>query len=310
MIPFETADLPRLATNLSADETLLARLADTAGKLATNLAAAALILVATLWLSGWASRLVSRAIGRVHRNGEPDATLQGFAASIARSIIVAVGLIAVLQQLGVQTTSILAVLTAASLAIGLALQGSLSNVAAGVMILLFRPYRVGDIIETTGHKGRVESLDLIMTTLATLDNLKVVVPNGKVFGDVIVNHSAHGQRRADVTFRLKWDIEPDPVLARLRERLAADPRVLKTPPPLVEAIGLTQDGFEVAARPWTALNDHSAVKSDMLHVVRLLAENPQAELPPLPKRPQARQTEPDPGRRSGRRRLLRPPKAE
>lgn len=129
-------------------------------------------------------------------------TLQTFAGSMARSLVLVVGLVAVLQQLGVRTTSIISVLGAPSLAIGLALQGALSHVAAAVMILLLRPYRVGDITETGGRVGRVEALDLFVTDLETLDNLKVVIPNSKVFADVVMNHTHHDRRRADVSLRL------------------------------------------------------------------------------------------------------------
>ncbi|MFY8210232.1 MAG: mechanosensitive ion channel family protein, partial [Caulobacter sp.] len=160
IIPADAA-LPSLA-NVKADETMLNHFIDWLGKLAVNLVVAALILAVTFWAAGWAARFMRRTLTRVHRNN-PDPTLESFAASLARYAIVAVGLVAVLQQLGVQATSIIAVLGAASLAIGLALQGALSNVAAGVMILLFRPYKVGDFIETATRQGTVKSLDLLFT---------------------------------------------------------------------------------------------------------------------------------------------------
>ena len=140
----------RLNQTVTSDENVLHKFIDAAGDLAVNLVVAVIILTVTWWAAGWASRLVRRLIARVHGGGPPDVTLQGFAGSAARYLVMIVGLIAVLQQLGVQATSILAVLGAASLAIGLALQGTLSNVAAGVMLLLFRPYRVGDVIEVSG----------------------------------------------------------------------------------------------------------------------------------------------------------------
>jgi len=139
--------LPSLM-KVRADETIFAHFLDWLGRLAVNLVVAGLILAVTFWIAGWAARFMRRTLNRVHRNA-PDPTLESFSASLARYAVIAVGLVAVLQQLGVQATSILAVLGAASLAIGLALQGALSNVAAGVMILLFRPYRVGDVIETS-----------------------------------------------------------------------------------------------------------------------------------------------------------------
>src|SRR5579872_4871402 len=169
--------------------------------LAVNLATALLILLATVWLAKSLGALVRRLLGRLHR-GEVDATLPSFGASLTRYIVLIVGMMAALEQLGVRTTSVLAVLGAASIAIGLALQGALSNVAAGVMLLLFRPYRVGQYVEAAGKQGTVKVLDLFVTELATPDNLRVILPNGKVFGDVITNWSAHERRRVDVTFHI------------------------------------------------------------------------------------------------------------
>jgi len=267
--------------SFNAQAAVWTKLVDTSGDLAVNVAVALLIAAATVWAAGWANRLVRSTIARIHRRGEPgDPTLQIFAGSVARNIVLIMGFVAVLQQLGVRTTSIVAVLGAASLAIGLALQGALANVAAGVMILFFRPYRVGDIIETGGRTGVVRSLDLFITELATLDNLKIVIPNGKVFGDVIVNHSFHDQRRADAVFRLAPSADAPAVMRRLRERLAADPRVLKRPPPLVEISGTGEAWIEVAARPWVRREDYGAVKSDQMLCGILLERDPNTDLPP------------------------------
>jgi small conductance mechanosensitive channel len=252
---------------------------DVLGALAINLATAALILVATLWLARWGARLAAAAMARLHpRRGAPDPTLQSFASSAVRYTVLVVGFVATLQQLGVRATSIIAVLGAASLAVGLALQGALTNVAAGVMILLFRPYRVGDIIESGGRVGRVETLDLFVTELATLDNLKVVIPNGKVFGDVIVNHSTHDRRRADVTVRLPVNVDVSRLIDRLRHGLAADPRVLAEPPPLVELTSLTETAVELTVRPWVRREDYGAVKADILLWTRRLQLDPDAPL--------------------------------
>ncbi len=267
---------------VAANTAFWTKLVDTGGNLAVNLLIATLILVVTVWLSGWAGRLTGRAIRRLNQHHGGDTTLATFGGAVARNAVLIIGLIAVLQRLGVQTTSIIAVLGAASLAVGLALQGALSNVAAGVMILLFRPYRVGDIIETQGRTGRVRVLDPFVTELETLDGLKVVIPNGKLFGDVVTNHSFHPLRRADVIFRLKMDADAPNALTRLRERARQDPRVLKDPPPLMEVVSLNQDGVEIASRPWVCSPDYAAVKADQLLCARLLATDPQAELPPLP----------------------------
>src|SRR6185312_9563691 len=172
-------------------------MADAAGGLAVNLALAGLILAGTLWAASWLSTLAGRAIQRAHRHSPPDATLQSFVTSLVRYVVVIIGLIAVLQQLGVKATSVIALLGAGSLAIGLAMQGSLSNVAAGVMLLVLRPYRVGDVVEINGKVGTVRRLDLFMTELSDPDDLNVFMPNGKVFGEMIVNYSTPSRRRME-----------------------------------------------------------------------------------------------------------------
>jgi small conductance mechanosensitive channel len=270
-----------IQTDVAANLSMVEKFADKAGDFAISLIVAALILAVTLWASGWAARLIRRGIARSAKGGHPaDPTLGLFIASLARYAIVAVGLIAVLQQLGVQTTSILAVFGAASLAIGLAMQGALSNVAAGVMILLFRPYRVGDLIEVGGRTGRVEAVDLFATELTTPDNVKVMAPNSKVFGDVITNFSAHSNRRVDVVFRVDLKRDLPAVLTGLKARAEADPRVLKEPPPTVEVLNMAEVWVEAAVRAWARREDHGAVKSDLMLAARLLADG--AELPALP----------------------------
>ncbi|HUH09404.1 MAG TPA: mechanosensitive ion channel domain-containing protein, partial [Brevundimonas sp.] len=149
---------------LTVDAAILAKVADMAGDLAINLTIAALIFVVTLFVARWASGVTRRVLGRM-RAFRHDQTVLSFAAQVVRVVIIIIGLIAVLQRLGVQTTSIIAVLGAASLAVGLALQGTLSNVAAGVMLLVLRPYRVGEVIDVGGASGTVQKLDLFTTQL-------------------------------------------------------------------------------------------------------------------------------------------------
>lgn len=290
----------RLNQTVRGDENVFHKFADAAGDLAVNLVVAVLILTVTWWASVWASRLVKRLISRVHRGGPPDVTLQGFVGSATRYVVMVVGLIAVLQQLGVQTTSILAVLGAASLAVGLALQGTLSNVAAGVMLLLFRPYRVGDVVEIGGRVGSVRTLDLFVTELTTPDNLKVVLPNGKVFGDVIVNTSFHNRRRVDAVTRVDTKREIAPLMASLKARAEANPLVLADPAPTVELTGLSEAFVELTVRAWTQGGDFAAVKADLMLAARLYAEGAQT-LPELPK-PRAK---PASAARSSRKKSLR-----
>lgn len=296
----------RLGQTVSSDENVVHKFIDAAGDLAVNLVVAVIILTVTWWASVWASRLVRRLISRVHGGGPPDVTLQGFAGSATRYLVMIVGVIAVLQQLGVQTTSILAVLGAASLAVGLALQGTLSNLAAGVMLLLFRPYRVGDVVEIGGRVGSVRTLDLFVTELTTPDNLKVVLPNGKVFGDVIVNTSFHSRRRVDAVARVDTKREIAPLMASLKARAEANPLVLADPAPTVELTGLSEAFVELTVRAWTQGGDFAAVKSDLMLAARLYAEGAQT-LPELPKPPARPTASPRSRKKSLRVRLTPPP---
>lgn len=278
--------------NFRMDEAMLAKAVDQLGDLSVNLVVAAIILAATIWAAGWISRGVRAALGRIHADN-PDQTLQAFGGSMARYVVIIVGLVAVLQQLGVQTTSILAVLGAASLAIGLALQGALSNVAAGVMILLFRPYRIGDLIEVGARRGTVRSLDLFVTELATPDNIRVVVPNSKAFGDVIINYSSHSRRRVEAIFKLPFATDVSAVMAGLKARAEGDSRVRKDPAPTVEITDMQHDSYQLAVRCWVAREDEPFVRAELLLTARLLAEDPKAALPPYaPSRRNSKTKEP------------------
>jgi small conductance mechanosensitive channel len=227
-----------------------AKLADVGGDLIVNIAVAALILIATVFVSRWAATLVERALGglKVSRH---DRTLQQFGSALARYVVVVLGLIAVLQRLGVQTTSIIAVLGAASLAIGLALQGALSNVAAGVLILLLRPYRVGDQVEMGGQVGSVRRLDLFTTSICTKDNRKVVVPNAKAMGDVLINRTAYETRRADIDFDVARESDLDQVFAVLKAAASAHPEVRKEPEPWVGVMAIKDSSILVTLYAWT-----------------------------------------------------------
>ena len=243
------------------------KLADALGDFAVNLFVALLILLLTLWISGWAAHAVRRGLTRFSKTRE-DRTLQGFGSSVVRVSVLIVGFIAVLTRLGVETTSIIAILGAASLAVGLALQGALGNVAAGVMLLVLRPYKVGDFVEISGRQGTVKSLKLFTTELDTLDNVRITAPNGKVFGDLITNFTAHGERRVDVAFTLNVEDDIDEALSVLRGVAEAHPQVRNDPPPLAEVTEMAEGYVRVALRAWTALADFGPVKSDLFVAAR------------------------------------------
>lgn len=249
---------------ISGDPSLLSGVGLKLGDLSVNLLLAVLILLGSIWASGWASKLVERGIAKLNRRHDGDRTLQSFFSSVTRYVVVIVGLIAVLQQIGVRTTSIIAVLGAASLAVGLALQGALSNVAAGVMLLLFRPYRVGDEIEIGGRKGRVKSLDLFVTQLSTSDNIRITAPNSKVFGDFILNHTHFRTRRTKVAFRLALDDDLARGLEVLVDAALSDPLVLRQPPPSAIAEEIGDSHVQVAVKAWSKADDHDAVQSTLI----------------------------------------------
>jgi small conductance mechanosensitive channel len=257
---------------LSGDPVAWRQTLDAAGGLAVNLAVAALILILTLWLSGWIARAIRRLLERVQRPNTPDATLQGFLSSVARWLVLIVGAIAVLQQLGVQTTSILALLGAGSLAIGLAMQGSLSNVAAGVMLLVLRPYRVGDVVEINGRIGTVKRLDLFQTELTDADNLAIFMPNGKVFGEMIVNYSTPKTRRMELHFNIDYQDDLDTATALLVACAKADPRVLADPPPAAMITALESSSVRATLHAWAPTAVYWEVRFAMIKAVKQTLE--------------------------------------
>ncbi len=244
------------------------RLVDSAAHLAVNRLLAGAIFVFTLWAARWASRLAGHAVARVHRREGPDTTLQNFVGSVVRYVVMIVGLIAVLQQLGVKTTSVIAVLGAASLAVGLALQGGLTNVAAGVMILILRPYRVGDRVEIAGRVGRVRGLDLFVTRLTDLDNRLVFIPNGKAFGEVIVNYSMPSNIRIVMDFGIDYDDDVDLALDLLLQCARADGRIVGEPAPWAKLTALNDSTVTVTLRAWTDPASYIDTRFDLMKVVK------------------------------------------
>ena len=238
------------------------------GQLAVNLVIAALIMIAAYWGSRWMAGLVRRGVRRLQSKSS-DRTLETFAASLARWTVIVIGLVAILEQLGVRETSILAVLGAASLAIGLALQGALGNVAAGVMLLILRLYRVGDVVEINGRAGTVKALDLFGTLLSDADNLDVFVPNGKVFGDVIINYSTPANRRMELTFRIDYGDDLDKALAVLLDCAKADKRVLAKPPPDARVTVLGESAVTLALHAWAPVNVYWDVRFEMIRRAKL-----------------------------------------
>ena len=225
---------------------------------------AILFLIVGLFVAG----LVSRGMRRALERAKVDATLVPFFASLAYYAIVTFVGIAVLGLFGIPTTSFVAALGAAGLAIGLALQGSLSNLAAGVMLLIFRPFRVGDYVEAAGVEGTVEEIGLFASTLVTLDNTQIVLPNAEIWGATIKNFTAKDTRRNDLEFGISYGDDIEHARSSILEVLRADPRVLKDPAPEVWVTGMGDSAVDLLVVPWCHPDDYWALKFDLYQKVK------------------------------------------
>lgn len=213
------------------------------------------ILIIGWLVAGWAGRTTERLMSRVPRI---DGTLVGFAASLVRyGVLVLVG-IAVLNQFGVQTASIIAVFGATGLAIGLALQGTLSHLASGAMLLLFRPFTVGDLVQLGAHRGRVRELNMFTTHLDSLDNVRVILPNGKVWGDIIQNLSANPRLRVSVTCVVTWAHDLEQTRTALQRAAAKAPGITAAPAPIVVVAAADAGGVTLRVEAWTEAGHQEA----------------------------------------------------
>jgi len=210
------------------------------------IAGAVVFLLAAWIISGWLGRLARRALERA----KVDVTLRSFLASLVRWGLLILAVIACLGVFGVETTSFAAVVGAAGLAIGLAFQGSLSNLAAGVMMLIFRPLKVGDVVKVGGHVGKVAAIDLFTTLVDTPDNRRIVFPNGSVFGSTIENITFHPTRRVDVSVGVEYGGDLDRTREVLTQAANAVPGRLDDPPPQVILLNLGDSSVDWQVRVW------------------------------------------------------------
>ncbi|HLP49358.1 MAG TPA: mechanosensitive ion channel domain-containing protein [Chitinophagales bacterium] len=213
---------------------------------APKVLAALLVFVLGLWATNWLAHFISRSMMRKGL----DVSLQSFLSSLVGVALKVLLLITVAGMLGIQTTSFVAVLGAAGLAVGLALQGSLSNFAGGVLILVFKPYKVGDLIESAGQFGEVKEIQIFNTVLLTPENKTAILPNGAVSNGTIVNFSRHGNLRVDITVAVAPDNSIEKVKQVVLALLAADEKVLKDPAPSVNVLSLANGMVTLAVRPY------------------------------------------------------------
>jgi small conductance mechanosensitive channel len=226
--------------------------------------AALVILVVGRWVAKGIRKLVERLMTR----NKVDATLIAFTASLVYIGLLAFIVLAALGQLGIQTTSFIAVLGAAGLAIGLALQGSLSNFAAGFLLIIFRPFNVGDYIEAAGVAGVVEAIHIFTTQLKTVDNKTVIVPNAKMTADNIVNWTVKGTRRVDMTFGIGYNDDIDKARRLIADIVERDDRVLKDPAPQIAVAELADSSVNFVVRPWVTAADYWGVYFDLTENIK------------------------------------------
>jgi small conductance mechanosensitive channel len=233
-------------------------------ELAINLVAALAIFI----LGRWVAKRLKKVARMLMEKAKVDKTLISFATNIVYFSILAFVCIAALGRLGVETASLAAVIAAAGLAIGLALQGSLSNLAAGVMIIVFRPFKTGDFIEAGGTAGVVEEISIFTTNMRTVDNKKIIIPNSSVTEGTIVNYSANATRRIDLVLGVGYDDDLKKVKKVLQKIIDADDRVLKDPECNIAVSELADNSVNFVCRPWVKAEDFWATKCDLTEIIK------------------------------------------
>ena len=232
--------------------------------LAQNIVIAILIY----YIGGMIARQIVRLIERVMNLRQIDEALKGFALAIIATLLKVVVILAALDALGIPTTSLLAVLGAAGLAVGLALKDSLSNFAAGVMLIIFKPFKIGDFVEAGGVAAIVEKITVFNTILRSGDNKEVIVPNSQVYGGTIINYSAKPTRRIDLVIGIGYDDDIRKARDLITQVINADERVLKEPAPVVALDELGDSSLNFVVRPWVNAADYWAVKWSLLENIK------------------------------------------
>jgi small conductance mechanosensitive channel len=229
-----------------------------------NLLWALLILLIGIWI---AARLANFSVRAMHR-AKLDVTLSNFMRRVIYGVLIAFIIVMALGQAGISTAPLVAALGAAGLAIGLSLQGSLSNLAWGVLLIIFRPFRIGDYVTAGGIEGTVEGINLMHTLIVLPDNREAIVPNGKVGSDAILNFNRRGTRRFELQVGIGYKDDIGAAMAEIKRLFEADPRILKDPAPGVWTAGLGESSVDLIVRGWTKSGDFWAAKTDLLRAIK------------------------------------------
>lgn len=219
--------------------------------------------IAILLIGRWIAKALTSLTRHAMEKAKVDTMLARFIGNLVYVALLTFVILAAINQLGVQTTSFIAVIGAAGLAIGLALQGSLANMAAGVLIILFRPYKVGDYVEGGGVAGSVEEVQIFTTVLKSPDNKMIIVPNAQIMGGTITNYSARAERRIDLVVGVGYDADLDKTRQVLLDLLSSDERILGEPAPVIGVIELADSSVNFVVRPWVKTADYWSVYFDL-----------------------------------------------
>lgn len=241
-----------------------------------NILSAVLVLFVGFMIAGWVARRI-RALAETHKR--LDDTLFDFLANIVRYVIIGLSVLIVLNTFGIQTTSLVAVIGAAGLAVGLALQGTLSNVAAGVMLIFFRPIKIGDFVQINDETGTVKTINLNFTELASIGNVQIIIPNSEVWGNTITNYSAYDTRQAEWTFGVGYSADLDTVERVIRETITADPRFLAEPAETIKVTALGASSVDFLVRAWVPRTEFFDFWKDMNREVKLALDRAGVEIP-------------------------------
>ena len=241
-----------------------------------SILAAILILITGFIIGGWLRGRLMR-VGQTNRH--LDATLFSFLGNIVRYVVIGFAFLFVLNTFGVQTTSFVAVIGAAGLAIGLALQGTLSNIAAGVMIVFFRPVKLGDFVEVNGQMGTVKEINLNFIELASIANVQIIIPNSQVWGNTIVNYSAYDSRRAEWVFGVGYGADLKLAEETIRTTILSDPRSWTEPEPFIQVNNLGDFSVDFLVRVWCSSADFFQYQADMKRQVKEALDAAGVEIP-------------------------------
>ena len=257
----------------------LEKVTDQAIELAMNYGPKLVLAILTLIIGLWIIKRVIRVLDKTLQKGKVEVTLQRFLINVASVLLKAVLLISVASMVGIETTSLIAMLGAAGLAVGLALQGSLANFAGGVLILFFKPFKVGDLIEAEGHLGIVKEIQIFNTILRTLDNRRVIIPNGTLSNGCLTNLNAEGTRRVDMTFGISYSDDVLKAKDVLRKLMTSDERVLQNPAPEVYVSAHADSSINMLVRGWVKPENYWGVFFGMHEQVKLTFDREGISIP-------------------------------